>query len=750
MKSILLLIVSTLWFGVAFGQLKGVIIGDNGEGVKEPIYGAKVRLLKSGIGAITKEDGEFELILPKDLPDTMVFTARGYFPDTVIVDKADRFISMSVILYSELILPAVIVEYRKSSHTISRMKTLHVEEITSKELRKAACCNLSESFETNASVDVNITDAVSGAKKIQMMGLDGVYTQIQMENIPYLRGLESSFGLNSIPGTWIESIQITKGTGNVVNGYESMAGLVNMELKKPAEMEAFYFNAYVNGMGRNEVNLNSGFRLNDKWTSGWFAHYSSHPIEMDYNNDGFRDMPNGTNFAVLNRYNYVGNKMEAQFGVNAYLDDKTGGQMSRNTSSTSPYLVQIDSKHIDAFAKTGFFMKKPYNSIGVVYNVKYQQVTANFGDRVFKGEEKRGYINAIYDGIFGNTNHKYKLGFSGVYSDIKQQMDSLNADRLEIVPGAFFEYTLTGSRNSLVAGLRGDYHNLFGFQYAPRVHYKFLATEYLDIRATVGKGWRVPNYMIDNISLLANSQEWLAPASIQPEISWNFGGSLVQRFDLFKRRGSFVVDLYHTRFENQLIVDRDASPGSIQFTNLKGGSYSNSLQLELSVQPWKTIEIRFAYKYLDVKAEYGGILQQQVMIPKHRGFVNVGYYSRNKRWEMDLTASVFGESRLPQVELPDGTLTTVNTSEVYPIINAQITHIYKKWDFYLGGENLNNYRQTNPIIDAENPFSSTFNATRVWGPVFGINVYAGVRFSIDQKKKETQDENEDHDNHGHE
>ncbi len=736
MKSYILLIISTLWFGAAFGQLKGVIIGDNGEGNKEPIYGAKVRLLQAGIGAITNESGEFDLILPKELPDTMVFTARGFFPDTVIVDKEDRFISMSVVLYSELILPEIIVEYRKSSHSISRMKTLHVEEITSKELRKAACCNLSESFETNASVDVNITDAVSGAKKIQMMGLDGVYTQIQMENIPYLRGLESSFGLNSIPGTWIESIQITKGTGNVVNGYESMAGLVNLELKKPEEMEAFYFNAYVNAMGRNEINLNSGFHLNEKWTSGWFAHYSAHPIEMDYNNDGFRDMPNGVNLAVLNRYQYEGEKMEAQFGINAYLDSKTGGQLDRMTQNGPQYVVAIDSKHIDAFAKTGFFMKKPYNSIGIVYNAKYQQVAAKFGNRAFTGEEKRGYINAIYDGIFGNTDHKYKVGISGVYSDIKQQMDSLNADRLEIVPGAFFEYTLTGSRNSLVAGVRGDYHNLYGFQYAPRVHYKFLVTEYMDLRATAGKGWRVPNFMIDNISLLANAQEWIPPVTVEPEISWNFGGSLVQRFKLFKRKGSIVADLYHTQFENQLIVDRDANAQAIQFTNLQGKSFSNSFQVELSVQPLKTTEIRFAYKYLDVKAAYGGVLQQQVMIPKHRGFVNIGYYSRNKRWEVDLTASVFGQSRLPQVVLPDGSLTEVNKSEVYPIINAQVTHIYKKWNFYFGGENLNNYRQPNPIIDAENPFNDSFNATRVWGPVFGINVYAGVRFSIEQKHDE--------------
>ncbi|MEJ6755674.1 MAG: TonB-dependent receptor plug domain-containing protein [Crocinitomicaceae bacterium] len=736
MKNTIVLIMCLLSLS-AMAQVKGIIYGSRGEtDVKETLYGAKVRLLNAKGGAITDEEGKFDLILPKNLPDTMVFSARGYFSDTVIVTKKDRFISFSITLYSDLLLPDVVVEYKKGTHSISRLKTLAIETISSGELRKAACCNLSESFETNASVDVNITDAVSGAKKIQMMGLDGVYTQIQMENIPYLRGLESSFGLNSMPGTWIESIQITKGTGNVVNGYESMAGLVNIELKKPEEMEALYFNVYGNRFGRTEFNFNSGFKLNEKWSSGWFAHASTSPVEVDLNKDGFRDIPMGTNLAVLNRYKYEGEKMQAQVGFNAYWDNKTGGQTNLIRNSGVDFFdVTLDSRHIDVFAKTGFFMKKPAHSIGVVYNVKYQTFEAKFGNREFKGEEKRGYINAIFDGIIGTTDHKYRLGLSGVYSDLNQQMGSLNADRLEIVPGAFGEYTLTTSRLSLVAGARADYHNIFGLLASPRLHIKYILTEYTDVRFTGGKGWRVPNYMIDNVSLLATSQVWVAPDTVLPEISWNIGGSFSQQFKLFNKKGSFIVDYYHTQFENQMIVDRDANPGLITFGNFNGTSFSNAIQTELSYAPSKTIDVRFAYKFLDVRAKYGGVLQQQVMIPKHRGFVNIGFKSRNKRWEYDLTCSVFGEARLPQVQLADSTLSKDNVSQAYPILNAQITHVYKRWEFYIGGENLTNYRQQNPIIDADNPFSSSFNATRIWAPIYGMNIYAGLRFSIKQSEE---------------
>lgn len=708
--------------------MKGIVLGTS-QTERVPLYGAKLKLLHAKIGVVTDEEGKFEIVLPKDLPDTLVISAMGYTSDTVIVDKKDRFISLEIVLFSELLLPEVVIEFRKKTHSISRLKTLHVEEITSGELRKAACCNLSESFETNASVDVNITDAVSGAKKIQMMGLDGVYTQIQMENIPYLRGLESSYGMNSMSGTWIESIQITKGTGNVVNGHESMAGLINLELKKPAEMERFYANAYGSIYGRAEVNFNAGHILNSKWSTGWMAHASGVFAEMDNNKDGFRDQPMGNTVAFLNRWAYQGKKMESQFGFNSYIDQKFGGQTGFDRTKTDgKYGVVIDSRHVDVFAKTGFFMKKPYNSIGVVYNLKYQTVDAQFGKKVFAGEEKRGYVNAIFDGIIGTTDHKIKVGISGVYLDMKQRMDTLQNDRLELVPGAFAEYTFTGMRITTVAGARLDHHNLFGVQFSPRLHAKYVLTESTDLRFTGGKGWRVPNYMIDNVSLLATSDDWVAPNEIKPEISWNIGGSIVQEFKFMKQKASISFDFYHTYFENQLIVDREGS--TIQFFNQRGQSYSNSFQTELSFNLLKNWEVRFAYKFLDVKAEYGDEIQQQVMIPRNRGFFNTGYITRNKRWEYDLTISVFGTSRLPGVLPTDG----YAYSEVYPMVNAQITHVFKQWDFYIGGENLTNYRQSNPIIDASNPFGDKFDATQIWGPVMGINIYAGLRYSIKRKQ----------------
>ena len=727
-------------------QLRGLIQGKMGDKTS-PIVGAKIKFLNSKIGSTTDEEGTFSIILPKTLPDTALISAFGYYNDTLVVTRKDRFRAVNILLYSKTYLKEIVLQKRKKSNSILRMKTLHVEELTSTDLRKAACCNLSESFETNASVDVNITDAVSGAKKIQMMGLDGVYTQLQLENIPFIRGVESSFGLKSLPGTWIESIQITKGTGSVVNGFESMAGLVNMEIKKPESMERFYLNVYQNIFGRSEINLNSGLKLNEKWHWGWLAHASSIYRKMDGNQDGFLDQPIGENFAFMNRFDYRGEKMEGKIGINAYIDNKMGGytnfnrEMANSTNPTSlPFGVIIDSKHFDAFAKTGFFGKKPLQSTGIIYHLKFHELDGQFGSRQFQGIEKRGLINILHDDYIYTSDHKIKTGLNFSFIDIKQNIkgltaaDSLTQNRTEYIPGIFAEYTFTSSRWSIVSGIRGDYHNLYGIKFIPRLHAKYIIDEYTDLRFTAGSGWRVPNYIMDNISLLANSKTWYFDETFKPEESWNFGGSISKRFSLFKKDGEITVDFYHTRFTNQLVVDRDTLYNAIFFKNLENASFSNSFQSELSLDVLKNLTVRFAYKYLDVRSIFAGIYRNQVMLPKHRGFTNIAYITRNKRWEYDLTLSVFGNSRLPAIDNGNGTIIYEEQSPVYSMLNGQITYIYKKWDLYLGGENITNFKQTNPIIDAENPFGTEFDATRIWGPIMGVNIYAGIRYNLKSKK----------------
>lgn len=719
------LLVSLLWAFYFQAQIRGVVQGADSLQTK-PLKNVKITLQGAGTTVYSNEDGTFEILLGKQSTDTLLFVVNGYRPDRLAVTRADRFAALHVVLLSGQLVQDIVVSGGKNSHGISKMKTLHVEELTSAEFRKAACCNLSESFETNATIDVSMADAISGAKKIQLLGLDAVYTQLQFENIPFLRGLESAFGIQVIPGTWLESIQITKGSGSVVNGYESMAGLVNLEFKKPKDMPLLALNFYQNRFGRSELNLHSGQQLSGRWHMGTFLSGAAVLGNFDDNNDGFRDQALSNTFNLLQRFSYQGPRMEAQLGVQAYADDKTGGQMSFSKQNPVGYGMALQSQHLSVFSKTGFFGKKPGQSLGVIAHLKFQDIDGFYGLRDFTGKERRAYLNIIYDDNLGSPDHKIKAGVSFLGLQMQQfaaQTNGLSVVgnlRNEWVPGVFAEYAYSGNRLSAVIGARQDLHNLAGAQFSPRAHLKYALSPQLDVRATAGRAWRLPNFVADNLSLLASSNNWMADQALLPEVSWNVGLSLVQGFSFNKRKGSFSIDAYHTRFSQQLVADRDTLSGMVVFKNLANNSVANVVQAEFAYALLRGLDVRLAYKFQDVRALFNGQLQTQVLLPRQRYFANVGYITRNKRWEYDLTYSRYSAVRLPQN----------GNGAPWALLNGQITRNWKKIECYLGGENLLNVMQQHPISGAANPFGPDFDATEIWAPIMGWNAYFGFRFTL--------------------
>jgi outer membrane receptor protein involved in Fe transport len=418
--------------------------------------------------------------------------------------------------------------------------------------------------------------------------------------------------------------------------------------------------------------------------------------------------------------------MEAQLGLQAYTDDKTGGQMSFSKQNPIGYGMALQSQHISAFSKSGFFGKKPGQSLGVIANVKFQDLNGFYGVRNFTGKEKRVYLNAIYDDIIGNADHKIKAGASFLGLQIQQFATQPNGamvvgnTRTELVPGVFTEYTYSGNRLSAVIGARYDQHNIAGAQFSPRAHLKYALTPQLDLRATGGRAWRLPNYVADNLSLLASSKAWITSPTLLPEISWNVGASLVQGFSFKKRKGSLSLDAYHTRFSQQLVADRDTISSLVVFKNLSNNSVATVLQAEFAYEVVRGLDLRLAYKFQDVRALFNGKLQNQVLLPRQRFFTNLAYQTRNKRWEYDLTYSRYSAVRLPHHGM----------GSPWALLNAQVTRSWKKTELYVGGENLLNFTQQHPIMGIDNPFGSEFDATEIWAPIMGWNVYFGLRYTF--------------------
>ena len=718
-------------------MIKGKVIENNGT-EDSPLTGANVFWAGTQKGSSTDVNGLFKL--EKSLKTNyLVISFTGYSNDTILIDNEDF---IEVALKPSVELDEIEVSAGVKTTTLNFLDPIKVETIGEEELCKAACCNLSESFETNPSVDASFTDAVTGTRQIQMLGLAGPYTQITRENIPDIRGLSAIYGLSYTPGPWVSSISLIKGSGSVINGYESIAGQIDVGLRKPQSMDRFYLNLFANQEGRYEANLNLKTKVGEKWSTALLLHGKTSQNKHDKNADGFIDMPIGNNYIGLNRWNYNHNGVVLDFGIKGTYIDQLGGQMDYQKSdlgSADIWGMQTETKRLEAWSKTGFvFDEQPNKSMGLQLSGVYHDFNSSFGLRDYKAIQKSFYGNYIFQNIIGDLKHMYKVGASFVYDEYLEELSSVNYDHTEIVPGAFIEYTYNWEdRLNIVAGLRGDYHNHYGFFATPRLHMRYMVTEDLVIRASAGRGQRTAQIISENIGVLASNRQIIIqsedannPFGLDAEVAWNYGVNLSWEFELDYRVGVVSFDIYRTQFQNQIVVDMDSDTRQLQFYNLNGSSFSNSFQAQLDYEVINRLDIRLAYRWYDVKTTYGNELMATPFIADHRAFINAAYETRN-HWKFDATLSWQSEKRLPSTKVNPAAYQRPDQSPSFFLLNAQITKVWNdKFDIYLGVENLLNYKQENPIIAADQPLSEYFDASMIWGPVFGRNIYMGLRYRI--------------------
>ncbi|PWK27848.1 outer membrane receptor protein involved in Fe transport [Arcicella aurantiaca] len=718
-------------------MVRGIVLEKKANGKTEPIIGATLRWENAKNGTSTDKKGEFSLNKSPQNHELIV-SSVGYRTDTLMVHSLDYVTIYLTVQNSDL--QEVVVKSEATS--IDKMNPIHTEIITTKALAKAACCNLSESFETNASVSVSYSDAITGSKQIQLLGLSGNYIQTNVENIPSIRGLNTAFGLNYIPGTWLASIDVAKGAGSVVNGYESMTGALNIELAKPDMAEKLYLNAYGSSQGRGEINLNLANKINKKWSVGLLTHASTLQTKLDQNNDGFLDLPLYTQFNGINRWKYQSDKMMAQFGVKALYEDRTGGQVNfnPNTDRNSGKFYGFGSKtqRYEFFSKTAkLYQLQPYKGLGLIINGLVHDNVSYFGFKNYTGTQKSLYANLIYQNIIDNTNHQYKAGLSYLLDDYNEKYIDSTFKRMESVPGAFVEYTETiPEKLTVVIGGRVDFHNLYGTRFTPRFHLKYDVSPNSALRLSAGKGWRMPNAISENFGMLVNSRQLSVNEVIRPEESWNFGISFSNDFYLFGKKGTLILDAYRTDFQNQLIVDME-NADYVRMYNLKGRSFSNSFQAEINYAPMKRMDLKLAYRVFDVQNDVATPSGELTLLPKQfvnrdRFLLNLGYATKYDKWKFDITWQWNGKRRIP--DFAEGHVHSATSPTVFAPafsnINAQITKAFYKWEMYVGGENLNNFTQKDPILSAKDPFSKNFDASMVWGPVIGRMVYVGMRYKI--------------------
>ncbi|MBS1537624.1 MAG: TonB-dependent receptor [Bacteroidetes bacterium] len=710
-------------------QIKGIVNGKQKQEALKPLPGATIRWLGTTLGAITKSDGTF--VIERSTTDSLVASYVGYKPDTLLLATNQQYVEFNLEEYLESKEVSITAE-TGSIISNSLMKT---EEIFSKKLEQSACCSLAESFEKSASVEVSFSDAATGAKQIQILGLRGIYTQLLTEAIPTIRGLATNFGLEYIPGAFIDNISISKGAASITNGYEGITGQINICYKQPQKDIPLFVNLYGNSMGRMELNLTSAQHLGENWQTMAMIHGRRFTHEQDSNEDGFIDMPKFQQYNAIARVFHRSDQgLEFQLFTKILNDEYTSGSTTHDENILShDYLISTQTKRYEFFSKIGLnpLFESPETNFGIQLSGAWHDTHTQLGERFYFGLQKTFQAKAIFSSEF-SEDFKLIYGLSYLLDDYNEQFLQKDFSRRESVPGMFTEVTYSGiSHLTLVSGIRADFHDTFGTFVTPRFHGKYELSDLTSLRFSAGSGVRIANIVSDNLSAFANSRTIRFGTSIRPEKAWNYGISFTSSFELLEKIFSFDAEFYRTDFSNQVVVDFDKDEHLVEIDNLSGTSFSNSILVQIGVSPIPSIDLNVSYRFIDSKMTTGGKLQERALISPHRILATASWATTEQEWQIDGTFIWNSGGRIPSTANNPIKYQFNDTFDSFFRMNAQLTKRFEIFDVYIGIENITNFIQKQAIISPEEPHNEYFDASLVWGPLDSRLVYIGARLRIE-------------------
>ena len=636
-----------------------------------------------------------------------------------------------------------VVITRKRSGTLKSVSVENKSIINQLELFKAACCNLGESFTTSPSVDVSYSDAATGARQIKLLGLSGTYVQMLTESMPAFRGAALPYSFRYVPGPWMKSISVSKGSSTVKNGYESITGQINVEYLKPQDEPGFTANAYFDTDMKLELNAEGNIKIKEGLSTELLAHFEDRFGTHDGNRDGFADIPDIRQVNLNNRWQWRSGRYIFHGGIALINEKSEAGQISDHRHAAAdmsdPYIIDLYTRRYEAYMKHAYVIDSERNgNIALMATANMHQLDANFGRKGYWVNEKDIYARLMYETDF-SEHHNLSAGLSFSYDYLGQHLKTTHDPECnpeyirerESVGGAYLQYTFTHSdRLTLMAGLRGDYSSYYKWFMTPRFNIKYTPVDGLNLRASAGKGYRTVHPWAEYNNLLASGRTMVVD-QLKQEEAWNYGLSADYTLYVGSHKLILNTEYFYTDFKSQAVVDYDTSPCMLTISQLNGKSYSHTFQADLTWESPFGLSATGAYRLNDVKSTYGGKLLEKPLTSRYKALLTVTYSTPLELWQFDVTFQMNGGGRLPApYMLPDGNMSWGTRFKAFPQLNIQATRWFRHFSIYAGGENLTNFKQKNPVVWSHDPWSEYFEPTTVWGPIHGAMAYVGIRVNF--------------------
>lgn len=725
-------------FSIAGQSISGKVVNDLGES----LMSANVYWLGTSVSTSTDENGAFEIITEQITDKRLIVSYVGYSPDTIEVGN-QTFIEFKL---SEInTMGEIVVKGQKDGVIFSNVNEIKTEQLTQTELKKAACCDLAGCFGTQSSVESQTTNVITNSKELRILGLSGVYNQVLIDGFPMIQGLSYTYGISGIPGTLVDNIFISKGANSVLQGYESISGQINVITKDPDNSDKLSLNAFINSFEEKHFNADYAFKKG-QWSNLTAVHSVQPAKSVDRDEDNFLDVPALTRYMVMNKLKYGKEQnwgWSSEIGLRFLNEKRVGGQVdfdaTTDQGSATTYGQTVQINQPEFWSKTNYRLDDKHN-FSFYASAFRQDQESYFGTVKYDAQQTNFYSNAQYELTY--KEHTLKTGGSFRHLNLNEDVAFTNNDlqrtyagnynRQENIPGVFAENTLRflEGKLSLMTGIRSDFHNEFGTIVTPRMLLKYDLSSKSTIRANIGTGWRTVNLFSENINLLVSSRDIIFEETLQPEKAMNYGINYLHKLETDNLSGYLSADYYRTDFQNQIFPDYDTDATKAIIKNYEGTSVGNGFQVELYLRIKKQFEVKAGYNYLDVYRMNGEIKELLPFNTKHKLLGTFSYKPLSNKYHFDMNAHWYGQQRLPNTQSNPVEFQRPDFSADYTIVNAQFTYNFKKTEVYIGCENIFDFRQEQPIISWENPFSPYFDTSSVWGPTRGRELYIGVRYSM--------------------
>lgn len=719
------------------GDVHGTVQGEQ-DGETGAIPGVHVYWIGSDRGTLTDAHGHFHIDGKGVTDRRLVISHVAFEPETLDVASVS---SVKVLLTRPRSSETVEVSAKAPATFIAPIDQ-KTEIITAKELEHAACCDLSGCFGTTSSVQSESVDIITDTKQLKMLGLDGVYSQVLLDNVPALTGgLNTHLGVSFIPGPFIDRIMVSKGSGSVLQGAESFSGQINVLLRESDGDEPLFFNAFANSFLEQQYNAYV-MRSFGKWSGMLALHGVGRGRRHDRNGDGFLDTPLTDRFSALAKWKYSGEEegVIAQTGIKYTWEERLGGQDAFRTDndlgSASIYGQSMRNNRIELFNKTEFDLGEG-QALKLHLAGSAHEQDAWYGSTRYRADEQVVYGDVAWASPYADE-HTITAGASLLLNQLDETIDlgrnplaktyagTYNAD--VVAPGLFAENKSNFFDDALavITGARVDFRNDEGTVFTPRFFVRYDLDDITTLRASVGTAFRVARLFVQHPAALASWRDIRIDADIAPERATTFGVSLTRYYELGPITGTMNVDVYRSNFSEQVVAEYDDDPRLIVFRNIEGTSTADNVMAEITgdIAP---LTFRLSYTLADVYETRNGSNRSLPFVTRDRVLGVVTAASADDAWQATVTAEWRGAQKLPDTRSYPVEFRLPESGDPYTLLHLHVQRSWEAFDLYAGAENLLDFRQDTPILNAANPFQPWFEPGFAWGPVKGREVYLGIR-----------------------